>query len=67
MWLKLGEKEIVNLEHVASIRKGENSTIEIIFSNMDSKRLLPFRDEASRDSALSVIMGNLHKLGQSIQ
>ncbi len=67
MWLKLGEKEIVNLDHVASIRKGENNTIEILFTGLEHKRLLPFRDEASRDAALAVIMGNLHKLGQAIQ
>ena len=67
MWLKLGEKEIINLNHVVSIRKGENFTIEIRFSHGDQKKVLPFDRDETRDQAFTGILTSLQKLGQAIQ
>jgi len=43
LWLKLGKKELINLAHARSIKKGPNSTIEIYMDPVSGKRILPLK------------------------
>jgi hypothetical protein len=67
MWLKLGEQELVNLDFVYSIARGEENTIEIRFHSSEQMRTLPFPDVVSRDHAFQKIIETMSKLGQAIQ
>lgn len=68
MWLKLGEKEIINLDHVYSVKKGfEGDVLELHFVVGNQKRVLPFDSENLRDAAFDRIMKNLQKLGKGLE
>jgi hypothetical protein len=67
MWLRLGVDEIINLEHVLSIKKMDSSQIEIIFSGPERKKLVQFGDRNSRDAAFEGLVDNLIKLRVGMQ
>lgn len=67
MWLRLGEDEIINLEHVLSIKKIDTSQIEIIFSVPDRKKLVQFGDRSARDYAFEGLVDNLIKMRVGMQ
>ena len=61
MWLRLGDNEIINLEHVVSVKKGLQHTIDVTFDDFQNQRVLPFSDKESRDEAFEKLVGNLMK------
>lgn len=67
MWIRLGGNEIVNLAHVASIRKGERLSIDIQFADFDHARILPFPTKEDRDAAFERLVDNLVKLGNAME
>lgn len=67
MWIRLGSNEMVNLAHVASIRKGDRHTIDIQFSDFDHARILPFGSKEDRDAAFERLVDNLVKLGSAME
>ncbi len=67
MWLRLGESELVNLDYVASIKKGLKNTIDIQFSDFDHARVLPFQEKEIRDQAFDKLVDNLVKLRDAME
>ncbi len=67
MWIRLGSNEIVNLAHVAAIRKGDRHTIDIQFQDFDHARILPFPSKEERDAAFERLVENLVKLGTAME
>lgn len=61
MWLRLGEGEIINLDYVISIKKGDYNSIEF---NLDGglQRKVSFSEEYERDQAFEAFKNNLVKL-----
>ncbi len=67
LWLKLGKTELINLEHARSIKKGPNSTIEIVMDSVSGKRILPFADDQARDEAFEKLLENLIRLKKALE
>ena len=67
MWLKLGDNELVNLNHVISIKKGVKNTIEIHYQGLSHAKVLPFSESDHRDRAFDRIIENLVKLGRALE
>ena len=67
MWLRLGEDEIVNLDHVVSIHKLEPAQIQILFTQADRKKLIQFGDRTARDYAFEGLLENLVKMRMGMQ
>lgn len=61
MWLRLGEGEILNLDFVISIKKGEHNSIEFILNGGDDRKVM-FEAEYDRDQAFEAFKNNLVKL-----
>ena len=59
MWLRLGDNELINLDFVASIKKSNDTTIEIYFSDFQHSRVLPFPNEPAREKAYQQLISNL--------
>ena len=67
MWIKLGDNEMVNLDHIYSIKKGNDNNIEIRFMKGDYMKILPFGDPETRDRAFDRILKILVQLGIAIE
>lgn len=67
MWIKLGDNEMVNLDHIYSIKKGSENNIEIRFMKGDYMKILPFGEAESRDRAFDRIIKILVQLGMAIE
>ena len=67
MWLKLGNHELLNLDHVYSIRKWESLHMDIFLRNQSRPKRLSFENEASRDAAFDSLFENLQKIGQAME
>lgn len=61
MWLRLGEGELLNLDFVVSIKKGDNYSIEIALDGGQMRTVL-FEGEYDRDQAFEAFKNNLVKL-----
>ena len=67
MWLRLGDNEMINLEYVASIKKGLENTIEIQFHDFNHARVLPFEEKDARNHAFERLVENLIKLRDAME
>ena len=67
MWLKLGNEEIINLNHCTSLKKGREFTLELRYSNSRKNRLIHFDDEDSRDAAFDKVIKNLVRMQQAME
>ncbi len=67
LWLKLGKKELINLAHARTIKKGPNSTIEIYMDPVSGKRILPFPDDEKRDEVFDKLVENLIRLRLALE
>lgn len=67
MWISLGENELINLNHVSSLRKGIKDTIEIQFGDFRHGKTLSFEDPESRDAAFRRLSENLSRLGELME
>lgn len=67
MWLKLGDNELINLDHVISIRKGSSNTIEIQYADPKLGKLLPFNMTSDRDKAFDRLTENLIRLRHGLE
>ena len=67
MWLKLGEEELVNLEHCSSIKKEGNLTVELHYADTTQNRIVYFKDERSRDLAFNRVVKNLIIMQQAME
>ena len=63
MWLQLGDNEIINLNHVTSIKKGTGHTIEISFTDTRTQKVIPFQSDESRDKTYSSLIASMVRLG----
>ena len=67
MWLKLGEQELINLDHVSSIKKGEDDVLIIQFHGKEERRILPFPRTVDREAAFERIVRTLVRIGKAIE
>ena len=67
MWLRLGDNELINLDHVASVKKGLENTIDILFNDFNHSRKLPFDTKEARNEAFERIVENLVKLRDAME
>jgi len=67
LWLRLGDNEIIQLDHAVSIKKLEPSGIEIAFLEPNGKRILSFPDAAERNRAFDRLIENLVKLRMALE
>ncbi|MBE7440608.1 MAG: hypothetical protein HS115_19350 [Spirochaetales bacterium] len=65
MWLRLGDSEIVNMEHVELVRKVDPCSIEIMLRTRS--RELPFEHAEDRDRAFEKLVSNLVKLRSAME
>ena len=61
MWLRLGEGEIINLDFVVSISKGDYNSIEFNLQNGQQRRVT-FETDHDRNQAFEAFKNNLVKL-----
>jgi len=67
MWLRLGENELINMDHVSSVKKGLEHTIDIHFRDFQHSRILPFPGREERDQAFERLVENLLRLGNAME
>lgn len=67
MWLRLGDNEIINMEHVVFIRKGPENTIEFHFRESHHLKVVPFRTDGERDYMFDMFVGHLVKLRAAME
>lgn len=67
MWLKLGDKELINLDHVAYVRKGDDDALILQFTGREERRVVPFSKTTDRDAAFERIVRTLVRLGRAIE
>ncbi|HMU82903.1 MAG TPA: hypothetical protein PKE49_03245 [Leptospiraceae bacterium] len=67
LWLRLGDNELVQLDHVVSIKKQEPQAIELTFLEPNGKRILTFPDPAERNRAFDRLLENLVKLRMALE
>ncbi len=67
MWLKLGEEELLNLQHCNSIRKEGELTIELRYTDQTHNRIVHFDEETSRDTAFERIVKNLVRMQKAME
>ena len=66
MWIRLGDNELINLNHVRSIRKGEENTMELHIRGLETPRKLPFETQEGRDDAFDNLFTSLVKAGEAL-
>ncbi len=67
MWLKLGEEELVNLDHCTSIKINENFVIELRYANPSQNRVIQFSDEESCYQAFDNIVKNFVRIQKAME
>ena len=67
MWLRLGNEELINMDHVVSVKKGDDSSLEIVVQGFDHVRTLFFDHDEDRDLAFEKLVDNLIKLREAMQ
>ncbi|MBL8018152.1 MAG: hypothetical protein K8S54_09925 [Spirochaetia bacterium] len=67
LWLRLGDNELIQLDHVISIKKQEPQGIEMLFTEPNGKRILTFADQADRNRAFDRLIENLVKLRMALE
>ena len=67
MWLKLGEGELVNLDKCSGIRKEEDKSISLCYTDPSQNRVIHFEEEESRDMAFDRLVENLVRLQKAME
>ncbi|MBX7058578.1 MAG: hypothetical protein K1X75_10980 [Leptospirales bacterium] len=67
MWIRLGDNELLNLDHVISIKKGGQSTLEMRYANPDANRTVRFRTDQERDLVFERVIKNMVTLGLAME
>ncbi len=62
MWIRLGDGELLNLDHIISIKKGPQSTIELRYNNPAANRTVRFPMDQERDLVFERVVENMIKL-----
>lgn len=62
MWLRVGDEELINLEHVTSIKKAPPTMIEIRYPDSRQHRTVRFTAPEDRDAVFERIVDNMVRL-----
>ena len=67
MWLRLGNDELLNLEHCTSIKKIDPLVIELRYADPDQNREIHFEGEESCDLAFEHVIKNLVRMHKAME
>ncbi len=67
MWIRLGDNELLNMDHVISVKKSGQSTLEIRYMNAEANRTVRFRSDQERDLVFERVIQNMIALGLAME
>lgn len=67
MWLRLGPDEIINLDHVTSIKRKGPTTLEVRYLDPQATRSIRFEDPQDCEAAFERLIENLVKMQAAMQ
>ena len=67
MWLRLGNDEIINLDHITSIKRVGKHTLEIRYLDPNATRTIQFETEAHCHAAFEKMIENLVSLNEAME
>lgn len=67
MWLRLGNDEILNMEHVTSIKRSGDKDIEIYYLDPQATRTIHFEEAHYCEAAFERMVENMIKLNLAME